>query len=277
MTCVGIVYGLLTSLSIGAADFFGRRVANARGPVVTGVSMQFVAIFASIVSLAIVPSSFSVGALAIGAVSGFGLGVGLWGYFGGLQRSSSAVVAPLVATLSAVVPYLYAIVRGSTPAPLAVGGAAVAIVGLVLITLGGGRVAHLRSGLLWGLVSGLGYGIGLSVVIEASDASGSWPAVGQRLAACSLMLAAAARLRVDPRPPAGLRLVALAAGSVAGLSTIFYLLGVEVDATSTVVTASLFPAVSVIVGRVVYADDVGRRQVVGLIVVLAGVILLAVS
>lgn len=275
---MGIAFGLMTSLSIGLADLFGRRVVNARGPVAAGVVMQLLAIVTSLASVAlVVDSAFSGRDLAIGLASGLGLGVGLWGYFTGLQRSSSAVVAPIVATLSAVVPYLYAVGRGADPTVLAVLGALAAVAGLVLITIGGGRVEHLEHGVKWGIISGCGYGFGLSIVIEAADASGSWPAVGQRITAFVLMLILARALDQQAVPPAGLRLAAIVAGVLAGCSTIFFLIGLESDTTATVVTASLFPAVSVVVGRVVYGDTVLGRQIAGIGVVLVGVILVAIG
>jgi drug/metabolite transporter (DMT)-like permease len=272
---VAIFFGLLTSLSIGLADLFGRRVVNARGPIAAGAALQFIAIFTSLAALLIVNSTFDVGDFAIGLASGLGLGVGLFAYFSGLRKSSSAVVAPLVATMSAVIPFGYAVARGADPTLIALLGAVVAVGGLVLITMGGGRVEHMRDGIRWGMISGLGYGFGLSVVIEASESSGSWPAVAQRVSALALMLAFARTSSVAVVPSAGLRGAALIAGVFAGGSTIFYLLGVQANATSAVVTASLFPAVSVVVGRFVYDDVVAPRQVAGIGVVLAGVILVA--
>jgi len=274
---VGIIYGALTSLSIGLADLFGRRVVNTKGPIVAGAAMQFVAIITSVLAVVLVPGRFIVGDVVIGLASGLGIGIGLWGYFSGLERSSSAVVAPLVATMSAVVPYTYAVVRGASPALLAVLGAVVALVGLIVITLGAGRTESMAAGLRWGLVSGSGYGFGLSIVIETDEASGAWPSVGQRIAAFGLMILLARRARLHPIPPPGLRVTAVAAGVMAGLSTIFFLFGVQADATSAVVTASLFPAVSVVVGRFVYSDDVSQRQIVGIAIVLLGVIGVSVA
>ncbi|MFT6291410.1 MAG: drug/metabolite transporter (DMT)-like permease [Ilumatobacter sp.] len=269
---MGLIYGALTSLSIGLSDLFGRRVVNARGPVVTGAALQFVAFLTSLVAVVIVSSRFIVGDVLIGLASGIGIGIGLWGYFSGLERSSSAIVAPIVATLSAIIPYAYAVMRGASPAGLAVLGAAVALIGLVIITLGGGRTEAMAAGLKWGVISGFGYGFGLSIVIETTSDSGAWPSAGQRLAACFLMGALATKLRIDPRPPAGLRVSAIAAGITAGLSTVFFLFGVQADATSAVVMASLFPAVSVVVGRFVYGDEVMPRQIAGIGIVLLGVV-----
>ena len=269
------MFGLLTSLSIGLSDLFGRRVVAVRGPVPTGVVMQFVAIFTSIAALGVVDSSFDLGDFVVGVTSGLGMGVGLWAYFGGLRRSSAAVVAPIVAAISTVVPYADAVVRGADPTLAAVVGAAVALGGLVLVTIDGGRVAHVAHGIRWGVVSGCGFAFGSSVVLETSEASGSWPAVGQRVSAFVLMLVVARSIRVPAVPPVGVRAAAVIAGMLAGGSTVFFLLGVQAEATAAVVTASLFPVVSVLVGRVVYGDVVVARQVVGLAVVLGGVILVA--
>ncbi|HCB37752.1 MAG TPA: hypothetical protein DEP66_06045, partial [Acidimicrobiaceae bacterium] len=55
-----------------------------------------------------------------------------------------------------------------------------------------------RSGLFWTLVSGVAYGVGLSVLIDTTAASGTWPIVGQRVAGCALMFAVVSVLRLPP-------------------------------------------------------------------------------
>ena len=77
--------------------------------------------------------------------------------------------------------------------------------------------------------------------------------------------------------PVGVRLAGVASGVFAATSTVFYLLGVQADATPAVVTASMFPAVTVVVGRFVYHDDVVARQVGGIGLVVLGVIGVAVG
>lgn len=269
---MGLVFGLLTSLCIGGSDLFGRRVVIARGPLVTGLAIQFVAIFTALAATLIVPSVFSWDDAFVGLLSGLGLGLGLLWYFTGLTRSSSTVVAPLVATLSAVIPFLYAVARGASPTALAVVGAVVAMFGLALITVGGGLADHVGAGVRWGIASGLAYGFGLSVAIEASDAGGSWPAMTQRVSAFALMAVAVLVEQYEPLPPRGLRTSAVASGIFAGLSTVFFLLGLEADPTAAVVTSSLFPVVTVVVGRYVYHDDVVTRQIGGIALVVLGVI-----
>ncbi len=269
---MGVVFGLLAALCIGLSDLFGRRVVHRTGPISAAVPMQALALVTSGATLVFIASQWSARDLIIGLFSGIGLGAGLGCYYAGLNRASSALVAPPVATLSAVVPLAYSVLRGSTPSVLAWLGTAICLMGLVLITVGSRSSASVAVGLLWGVLSGLGYGFGLSIVLEASDASGSWPAVSQRLAAFFLLLGIARRKGTAAVPPADLRLWAVLAGVMAGLSTVFYLLGVAVDETSAVVAASLFPAVSVVVGRRIYGDEVRITQAVGVAVVILGVV-----
>jgi drug/metabolite transporter (DMT)-like permease len=268
---VGALFGGLAALCIGVSELFGRLVVRRRGPVAAALVVQGVALVVSVGTLLVVTGDPIGGELLVGLASGIGLGVGLWCYLGGLAVSSSAVVSPVVATLSAVVPFAYAVGRGAEASGWAIAGAIVAIGGLLTVATGGVPASNVGVGLRWGLVSGLGYGFGLAIVIETTAASGAWPAVAQRLAAFALMILLAIRTPPDRRQLGALRRAGIASGVFAGLSTIWYLLGVQADATPAVVTASMFPAASVIIGRFVFDDHVSRHQVLGLVLVLAGV------
>jgi drug/metabolite transporter (DMT)-like permease len=268
---MGAVFGSLTAISIGFSDILGRRVSNATSPVTAAGVMQLFAGLSALAAGLFVSSELLWGDVGRGAISGLGMAVGLSCYYRGVERSSSAVVAPLVATLSAVIPYGYTLVGGTSPTALALLGALVALAGLLLITLGGASIERVRSGVRWGLASGLGYGIGLTIVIDTSSESGIWPSVSQRVTALALLVLVAFGLGVERVPPPGLRALTAAAGAVAGLSTVFYIAGVQIDAQPAVVTASMFPAASVLGGWVFYEDEVSPTQTVGIGVVLAGV------
>ena len=268
---MGALLGSLTALGIGGSDMFGRRVTAATSPVTASAVMQLFAALLSLLAITFVSSEWIWRDVWVGAVSGLGMGSGLACYFGGLQRSSSAVVAPVVATLSAVIPYLYTLVRGTSPTAVALLGALAALAGLLLVTASGSSRERVRAGLVWGLASGLSYGFALTVVIETSSDSGVWPSVSQRLVAVVLMLSLATSLKVPRVPPAGLRLAAALAGFFAGATSLSYIAGVQIDAQPTVVTAGLFPIASVAGGHVFYGDEVTSIQVVGIAVALAGV------
>ncbi len=262
----------MTALGIGLSDLFGRRVVSASSAVTATVGIQLFAVVISLAAVRVVPSQFDLGDAVLGGLSGFGLAVGLSSYYQGLSLSSSTVVAPLVATMSAVIPFGFVLIRGADASGRALAGAALAFVGLAIISSSGRHTTNVGTGLRWGVLSGLGYGFGLSIVVDVSDASGAWPAVGQRVISFLFLSAIAIRLGQAIRTPSGQRGNVALAGAFAGLSTVFYLLGIEADAPTAVVTASMFPAASVAIGYLSYRDPVSRLQLVGIAIVLLGVV-----
>lgn len=275
---MGAVFGCLSALAIGWSDLFARRAVRGSTALTVGVTMQTVAIAVSLVCVVGFGGTFGPRDMALGLASGIALGIGLGTYYGGIARSSATVVSPLVAVLSALIPFAYAVVDGASPTAAALGGAVVAVAGIVLITVGGGTATtHVRTGLAWGTLSGIAYGVGFAVVIGTTADAGAWPAVWQRVAGATVLAGAATRANVAVLLPASLRSTAAVGGVFAGLSTVFYLAGLRVDATATVITTSMFPAASVAVGRVFFHDRVSRLQAAGIAVVLVGVVGVAVG
>jgi drug/metabolite transporter (DMT)-like permease len=269
---MGALFGLFASFSVGGSELFGRRVANSAGAVTISVSIQGIAGVAALVTALVFGDVLGANDMWLGALSGIGFGIGMISYLHGLTKASSAIIAPTVATLSAMIPFGYTIVTGARPSPLSLGGAALSVAGLVLVSAGGAKVSGALTGWLWGLAAGLGYGFGMAVLVETSSAGGSWPAVSQRGVALAMTLIVAHRVAAPLLPPSGVRFDALAAGIFAGLSSIFYLIGVQANAPAATVTGALFPAVSVAVGRMLFHDSVTRTQALGVTVVLLGVV-----
>lgn len=261
----------MAALGIGISDLFGRRVVNTSSPITAAVIMQLFGIATSAGALLFVASTFAWSDFGWGALSGLGLAGGLGCYYGGLTRSSSTVVAPLVATLSAIVPYTYALVRGSSASGIAIVGAVIAFLGLALIAGGAIDMTKVRSGVVWGLLSGSSYGFGLSVLVEASDESGSWPAVSQRMSAAIALIVTGIVTSSGLWPVKGQRLNGALGGLFVGLTSAFYLIGLSIDAPPTLVTSSMFPVFSVLVGFFYFGDSVSRRQGIGIAVVIVGV------
>ncbi len=268
---MGALFGSLGALCIGLSDLFGRRVVAASSALTASAAMQFVAFLLALVVAQLDQGQPLSTDLVLGGLSGLGLGAGLACYYGGISRSSSTVVAPLVATLAAVIPFGYTVSTGRAPTAIGWFGALLAFAGLVMITIGGGRRTKVRAGVIWGTASGLSYGFGTAVLTDVSEAAGQWPAASQRGSAFLLMVGLLVALRQPLTPPKGSRRAALAAGTVAGLTSILLILGVARDPSATVVAISMFPAFSVAVGWLFFRDAVSRIQLLGLIVVLVGV------
>lgn len=269
---MGALFGSLSALSIGLSDLYARRVVRASSGLTASVAISIVAIATAVVSVIAFGSTMEPRDLAVGMLSGIGLGFGLVGYYAGMSRSTATVVSPVVAALSAIIPFTYAITRGEPATAAAVAGAVVAIGGLVLITTGGGGAHHVRAGLAWGVASGLAYGAGFAAVLETSDGAGALPAVGQRVISSVIVVSLSVRAGTTLLPPFGVRGAALLGGAFAGVSTVLFLIGMRADATVALITASMFPVATVAIGRIWFGDGVSRRQALGVAVVLVGVV-----
>lgn len=258
-------------MSIGVSDLFGRRVVNASTAVTAGSSMQ---LFGSLAMAAVAVGSRShvdLGDLAWGSVSGLGIGAGIWFYYSGLVVSSATIVAPIVASLGAVIPFAYTVFGGGGTSSTALGGAALTAVGLIFVTGGSVSRQALRAGIFWGVLAGMSYALGGIGFVEASGGSGWWPAVSQRATAAGLMLIVAAAYRVSPVPPRTQFGNATMMGVLVAATSMLYLSSLGLNPSIGVIAISAFPAFSVLIGHTFFADDVRGSQVLGIALVVLGV------
>lgn len=269
---MGAIFGMLASLSISTAEIFGRRLANAGGPLAAAAIASALATVTTLVVALVIDGSPGGADLLLGAASGLGFGLGIAAYLAGVSVSSSAVVAPTTAALTTIIPFGVASIVDEAPRALGLVGVAAVLAGLVLITTGGGSASNVVRGAAIGALAGVGYGIGTAVLIGVSDDAGGWPLVPQRAVALVAIVAWARRRGVSLAIPRTHVRDAPAMGVFAGASSVFILLGLRADAATASVTGNLFPASSVLVGRMLFGDSLSRAQVVGLGIVLAGIV-----
>lgn len=262
----------MVSLGIGGSDLFGRKVVNASHPLTASFATQFMATLATLIGVIVVSSEFAIDDFARGAVSGLGFGAGLACYYLGIVRSSATVVSPTSATITAVISFGYAVLRGQEVALIGFIGAGVAFLGLAIIGFMGADLKANLAGFPWAICSGIGYGTGIAFLIDVSDESGMWPAVSGRFVSALAIFAAVAVMKLPKLPPRPVRKTVVLAGITAASTSCFSLLGLAANPAHSVVTSSLFPAFSVLIGFTLYGDSVNRRQLGGLLLVLAGVI-----
>ncbi|MEM9464782.1 MAG: EamA family transporter [Actinomycetota bacterium] len=274
---MGALFGLLASLAITSMEFFSRRITNEVGPIVAAAAASLIAAIVTFGVAAIDGGDLIGRDLLLGAGSGIGFGLGLSTYLHGLRISSSAVIGPTVASLSALIPFGYAAVTGDAPPALGYLGAALAVAGLILVTVGGSEASNVRGGLPVGIVSGMGYGVGTLLLINVSEDSGSWSIASQRVAAFAAIATFALIRRRPVFPPVRFARHATAAGVIAAMSSVFLLAGLAINPAATSVTATVYPATSVAAGRAFFGDAVTRLQVGGLVVVILGTIAIVLA
>jgi drug/metabolite transporter (DMT)-like permease len=219
------------------------------------------------------PSAAAVGWAALAGSAGI---VALGAFYRGLAIGTMSVVAPISATAAAV-PVLVGLAEGERPGALQVAGMAAALAGVILasrepIEEGGAPPNRAAVGLA--LVAAAGFGT-FFVGIDRASATADVPWVILVQRCCSLALLALATLAVRPelpRDPASIALLGLIGVLDLGANGLYALATTEGLLSVVAVLGSLYPAVTVVLARLVLAERVSRLQEAGVVLTLAGVV-----
>ena len=275
MTAIGLALG--ASVLWGVGDFFGgltsRRLATLA---VVAISQLFG--FGGILLVAAFAGGDFPGLTAIAAAMAAGLAgaIGLAGLYRGMAIGAMGVVAPISAS-AAVVPVTVGLARGEQPSALQLAGVALALFGVVLVSLEPGEEWRLSAGVPFALVAALGFGGYFVFMDRASADDAYWAVVVARGFSSSIALAVAAAwgtLRVGRRNLPVLVVIGLF-DVAANLALALALNEGYVSLVSVV--ASLYPVATVLLAVVVLHERPARSQALGGAVALTGVGLIAAA
>lgn len=261
-----VFFGGISSLLYGAADFLGGEGAR-RATAATIVFWAGLISFPLILVVASLAGGEATGAdYLLGALAGGSGAIGLVFLFAGLGRGRAASVAPVAAAVAAVLPVVVAVIEGERPSLLAWLGVALAVPAVALCAWVADPGVADRGGAVFGLIAGLGFGGFTAAIRFTGEGSNLLPLVASRASALLVVLVLSlmgawklTRFGATPRPiVAGNALLDLS-GNVA------LLLAVRAGSLAlAAVAASFYPAVTVIMARVVNSERLHRRQVLGL-------------
>lgn len=270
---------LCASLLWGGADFLGGTAAR-RLPA-TGVVLVSQA--AALVGLLVVAAATGAYGASIGylgwAVAAAAVGVvALVGFYAALAAGTMGVVAP-IAALGVVVPVVVGLAQGDRPSVWQGAGVAVAVVGVVLASGPELRSAEAGGGirpLLLAGVAAVGFGLVIVFVSHGARTSTTMTLLVMRATSVAVLgalaLGGAVTVRAGKRDLA--MLLAIGAGDV--LANAALAVASTRGLLSVVaVLSSLYPAVTVLLARVVHDERLVRVQTVGVSAALVGVVLIA--
>jgi drug/metabolite transporter (DMT)-like permease len=263
---VEVVLGGISSLLYGFADFLGGEGAK-RAPAAAVVLWAGVLSFPLILVVALsVGGEAGLSDYLLGAVAGMAGAVGLVSLFAGLGRGHAAAVAPTAAAVAAVVPVVVAVIEGERPSTLAWAGVAVAIPAIVLSAWVADPGESFRGSVGYGLAAGLGFG-GFTAIIGLTDAASNLlPLITSRASTMGVVLVLTAlgvwRLVGFGESP---RLL-VAGNAVLDVSgNVALLLAVRAGSLAlAAVAASFYPAVTVLMARLVNGEHLRARQISGI-------------
>jgi drug/metabolite transporter (DMT)-like permease len=275
-----------SALFYGAADFAGGLTTRRAGalPVVLLSQTSGLVLLALILPL-LPPASPSHADLFWGAAAGLTGGIGVALLYRALAIGIMALVAPTTAVCAVTIPVVVSIVLGERPLPLALGGIALGIVSIVLVSRQDAAAKHQRHtapsarrlppGVGTALASGVAIGLFFLSLAQTGSDSGMWPILVARLVSVTLFGTVAMVGKHPIRMPARVTAIVIVAGAIDMFANALYLVAVWQGPLSTVVTlSSLYPASTVLLARIVLRERLNSWQITGVGCALAAIVLI---
>jgi drug/metabolite transporter (DMT)-like permease len=274
------VYSVTAVFLWGASDFAGGCGARRANTFVL-TAFSHVCAFALMLPLAFFdhgdfPNRASIlWALAAGAIGGFSIAI----FYRALASGHMGLAAPMGALLGAAIPTLVTITLEGAPSRWSIFGFALAILAIWLISRpeGSGQddpTGHPK-GVVAAALSGVGFA-GFYLCIHQATGSPTWVAAISRIGS----FAATAIAVVATRAPLKLDGTAAAQGAFAGwldiiACALFVFASEHGRLDEAVVITSLYPAVTVVLARLILKEHFSRWRIIGLMAALAAVPLIA--
>lgn len=285
-----VLLALASALSWGASDFLGGWAERRAAGTSVAFSSQLVGLLALLAATPLVAGSAGGRDLAWGLAAGIGGSIGVALLYHGLAVGVMSVVAPLTAVGAASLPVVFGLLTGERPPPAALAGVVLALVAVAVLCAspgpdrppaaedGGPPPGRRRAGLVAGLASGGGFGVFFICLGRTGDDAGLWPLVAARVSSVALLGVVglcAGRALIPRRVAAG---VVVVVGVLDMTANVCYLLATRRGLLSIVaLLASLYPAATVVMARLVLGERLSRIQAAGLAGAGAAVALIAMG
>jgi drug/metabolite transporter (DMT)-like permease len=268
------VYGLAAIFAWGTSDFLGgyfTRRANAF--VFTAVfNLGGFILMSTLAGAAHSPLPTTHGilwALAGGVTGGIAVAV----FFRALSSGHMGLTAPIAAVLGAAIPTLVSIFTEGWPGRISLAGFGLAALGLWLVTRveDGGTI----QGVGLAVLAGIGFAGFYLCLRQAGSGSVLWFASLTRTGGFAITAAIVLLGNFRGIARADMGWAALT-GCIDSLGTMFFVLASQTGRLDeAVVISSLYPAITVVLARIVLKEHLTRWRLVGLLAVLAAVPMIA--
>ncbi len=256
---------LLSAASWGAGDFSGGLAAKRVNvfrlvAVAHGFGLLAMLLMAWLVREPVPPRAD----LVWGAVAGTFGAFGIAALYKALAIGRMAIVAPVAAVITGLIPVLVGLRTQGLPAATQLVGFALALASIWLVARPDGEVDSHR-GLGLAILAGVCFGLFLVSGKQAGPHAVFWPMVAARAASVVLMSAIALLAVSDPRPLKPALLLIVLSGLLDSAGNALFIAATRhgrLDVAA--VLSSLYPASTVILARVLLKERISRMQGVGI-------------
>jgi drug/metabolite transporter (DMT)-like permease len=279
---LALFLALGSAVLYGAGDFTGGLTTRRASTIPVVIFSQASGLVLLALLLPFLPAASPTRTdLLWGAAAGLAGGVGVALLYHALAIGTMSVVAPTTAVCAVAIPVLAAVIMGERPPLLAVGGIVLGIVSIVLVSRQtvpetvDKQSQSSGSGLGIALVSGVAIGFFFLAFAQTGAEAGMWPLLAARAISVTLFSIMAMVTRQTVRMSRPVLLLVLLAGILDMLANALYLVAARIGPLSLVVTlASLYPASTLLLARIVLRERLNLWQVSGVACALAAVVMI---
>ncbi|GAB3264885.1 EamA family transporter [Nocardioides dilutus] len=277
-----VLLSLLAAAAYGLGDFNGGIFSKRAGPWAVSLVAQLGGTLLVLVVALVHGGDPTTGDLAWGLAAGLGNGFGTAFLYRGLASGRMGVVAPVSGVGAVLVPVVVAVATGERPGSGVWLGVLLAVPAIWLVSREPTRppVASLGpgSGLLDGILAGLGFGTLFAALGQIPESAGFLPLALNQLVAGVVVVLVAVALRQDWVPRNRFALGGLLSGALGTLATgLFQVATQQGHLSVAAVITSLYPAFTVLLAALVLREHVHRAQAAGLALCAAAVTLVALG
>jgi drug/metabolite transporter (DMT)-like permease len=265
---LGAAAGLVAAVTWGAGDF-GAGMATKRLPaMVVMLGSQLVGLIGAVLMMVLLgeplPAPADAAWAAVAALFG---AFGLVALYRALADGQMGIVAPVTGVLTAAIPVVIGIAIAGAPEPVRLAGFGLALVAIVLVSLGDDGTTGSR-GLLLAIAAGVGFGLYAACVGQVQEGVFG-PLVVSRATASVLVLLIVVARRTPVRTlvsaePRLARLVVVV-GVLDLVGNAMFLVSAQASGLAlAAVLGSLYPVATVVLAAVVLREPIGRVHAAGI-------------
>lgn len=273
-----VFYSLLAVLCWGTSDFTGGYASKRSDAfLVTLIAHASGTVLMTTLALAthapMLSTDSGLWALAAGALGGLALAI----FYRALAGGKMGLTAPISALLGAAIPTGFAMLTEGFPGKLPILGFVLAAIGIWLISRPEEKLGH-PEGISMAVVAGIGFAGFMLCIHRVGESSVLWSAAYSRFASFVLvgLIVLLRRSKIDFHRND--LLFGLFAGCIDATGTALFIRAEQIGRLdSAVVISSLYPAVTVILARVILKEHFHRWRALGILAALVAVPLIAMQ
>ncbi len=196
-------------------------------------------------------------------------------FYRGLAVGRMGIVAPISGVLGAAIPVVVGTITLGLPAPIQIGGIALAIVAVLLVTRSAEESPGGTSGIGMAILAGIGFGLFFVLLAQVSHGTAFWPLVVVRIAAGLVLGVILLATRTPWRPARSVMNLVLVAAVLDMAGNVWFLFASQQGRLDVAaVLSSLYPIVTIVLAALLLHERIGRLQAVGIVAAVGAIVLI---